>query len=201
MKKLSVLFVMVLLLVVAMPVRAYIPELYTDKIVTVGVVQRVYFHLRRCDDVTQACQWHYFGTDPDDRPPTTDDPVNEYAYVQFPTAFDLLGDDAMSTMYDLAFQAGRAREGLESVGIAAVFTDSYVDAGVSRTFGFHLMTYDRVWYYFGTDPAVYPPMPVGDVIEVSAVQFPRDLGELGDEANDALYEIGMRAGLAREGIE
>ena len=201
MKRVSVLLALVLVLVMAMPSRAYIPELYTDGIVTVGVVQRVYFHLRHCDDVTQACQWHYFGTDPDDRPPMNDDPVNEYAYVQFPTAFDLLGDDAMSTMYDLAIQAGRAREGLSDVGVAAVFTDSYVDAGVSRTFGFHMMTNDRTWYYFGTDPAAYPPMPVGDVIEVSAVQFPRDLGELGEWENDALYQIGVQAGLAREGIE
>ena len=201
MKRVSVLLALVLVLVMAMPSRAYIPELYTDGIVTVGVVQRVSFHLRHCDDVTQACEWHYFGSTAAEKPPTTDDPVNEYAYVQFPTAFVLLGDEAMSTMYDLAFQAGRAWEGLENVGVAVVFTDNYVDAGVSRTFGFHLMTYDRTWYYFGTDPEAYPPMPAGDVIEVGAVQFPRDLDELGEEANDALYRIGMQAGLIREGIE
>ena len=201
MKRTVTLSILCALLVIAMPVRASIPELYTDQIVDVGVVKRVYFYLRHCDDSTGACAWHYFGTDPEDFPPWSDDPVNEYAYVQFPTAFDDLGQDALFTMYELALQAGRGRENLKEIGIAAVFTDNYIDAGVSRTFEFHLLTYDGVWYYFGTDPDDAPPMPAGDVVEVAAVQFPRDFDELGDEEAGYIYEIGVHAGLAREGIE
>lgn len=201
MRKLYALCLVLVLLGVAVAVSASIPEMYEDQIISVGNVKRIYFHLRRCDDVTQECQWHYFGSSAAEYPPMNGDPVNEYAYVQFPMAFDDLGPDALDTMFDLAVQAGRAREGIEGVGIAAVFTDSYVDSGVSRTMEFHLMTHDRIWYYFGSDPVEHPPLPVGDVTEVAAVQFPRDFSELGAEEADTLYQIGMSAGLRREGIE
>jgi hypothetical protein len=192
------LLTVVLIGVLAMPARASIPEMYTDQIQTVGVVTRVFFWLRQCDDITQACEWHYFGTDPLEHPPTTADPVNEYAYVQFPTAFDELGDESLGTMWDLAIRAGRAREGLEDIGLTMLFTDSYVDSGVARTFEFHCYTHDGRWFYFGSDPVAYPPNPAGEVVEVANVQFPRDFDEVSDP--DALYQIGLIAGLRREGV-
>lgn len=193
---------MVLLAVIPMAASANIPELYPDQIVTLGSVKRVYFHLRQCDDVTQECAWLYFGTSASQQPPTTGDPVSEYTYVQFPTAFDDLGDGAIPTMFDLALQAGRRRQGIDQMGVAAFFPDEYQDLGVSRTFAFHLLSYDGNWYYFGSDPAEYPPLPAGPVVEVAEVQFPRDFDLVGggDEGDAWLYDIALWAGLAREGI-
>jgi hypothetical protein len=202
MKKILTLSLLVILVLgVATVVRASIPEMYTGGIQSVGSVKRVRFHFRYCDDVTQACEWHYFGVDPDDSPPMTADPVNEYTYVQFPTAFDDLGQESVSTMFDLAIEAGRYREGIVDDGVAAVFTDLYDESGVSRIFEFHLMTHSREWYYFGSDPAAYPPNPIGPVTEIANVQFPRDFDLVrGGEEGDWLYDIALQAGLRREGI-
>lgn len=85
-------------------------ELWTDGIVTLGAVRRVYFHA--LIEVNGQREWWYFGTDPEEKPPTQDYPVNETAYVQFPDAFMDLGDEMTPTLYDLGQRAGYNREGL-----------------------------------------------------------------------------------------
>ena len=182
-------------------VMASIPEMWTDQIQELGVVRRVYFHALHCDDVTGECAWHYFGTDPDKAPPTTDDPVHEYDYVQFPAAFDDLGTEMQPMLFNLASQAGRTREGIANQGVSEMWTDEYEDMGVVRVLRFHLKTYDGDWWYFGSDPAAYPPSSPGTIHEVADVQFPPAFAELGEDAEATIYDLALVAGFKREGID
>jgi len=91
-------------------------EMWTDQIVAVGAVRRVYFHVLVdiYDDETGQTrrEWHYFGTTPAQKPPTSADPVFQHTYVSFPQDFDQLGQDANDYYYQLGIQAGMHREGL-----------------------------------------------------------------------------------------
>lgn len=79
---------------------ADIPEYYTEKIEDVGVVKRVFFHLRAVVDGVST--WHYFGVDPAEHPPTTDDPVVEHIYIQFPNDLDNLPrEESETALYEL----------------------------------------------------------------------------------------------------
>ena len=90
-------------------------EFWTDAIEDTGVVIRVYFHALVVQD-NGDLEWHYWGTDPAEKPPTGihfDKPiVGEHAYVQFPQAFSDLGDDMNMQIYGLGLSAGMNREGL-----------------------------------------------------------------------------------------
>lgn len=93
-----------------------IPEMWTDKIEQVGTVRRVFFHalVDIYDDETGETrrEWHYFGTTPAQKPPTSADPVFQHTYVSFPQDFDQLGQEANDAYYSLGIQAGLKREGL-----------------------------------------------------------------------------------------
>jgi hypothetical protein len=77
-----------------------IPELWTDNLESLGVSQKVSFHMRvQFDDGTE--KWYYFGTPI----PTTPSPI---PYVQqpsvlFPAEFLNLPDSSM-TVYSLALE-------------------------------------------------------------------------------------------------
>jgi len=90
-----------------------IHEMWTDEIDEVGGVKRIYFHcLIEIDGVKE---WHYFGTDPAEKPPTQVYPVNEYGYVQFPQGLDDLDKwEANGFLYDMGRMAGLRREGITS---------------------------------------------------------------------------------------
>ena len=90
-----------------------IEQMWTDGIEQAGVVRRVNYHcLVVFPDGSK--QWHYFGSTPTEKPPTTDDPISEHAYVQFPQAFDdLPGDEGSDAIYSLGLRAGLHREGVE----------------------------------------------------------------------------------------
>ena len=88
-----------------------IHELYTDKIDEAGVSKRMYFYCRI--EIDGVNEWHYYGTDPVEKPPFTEDPVNEYGYVQFPRDLDDLDKcEANTLLYQMAQMAGLRREGI-----------------------------------------------------------------------------------------
>ena len=90
-----------------------IHELYTDGINEVGTAKQIFFHCRI--EIDGVNEWHYFGTDPADKPPTTGDPVNEYGYVQFPRDLDDLDkQEADDLLYQMGQMAGFRREGITS---------------------------------------------------------------------------------------
>lgn len=83
-----------------------VPELYYEKVESVGTVKRIYFHFRAVVDGVST--WHYYGVDPADKPPMTADPVVEHQYVQFPRDLDdLPQDEADEALYDLALMVAR----------------------------------------------------------------------------------------------
>lgn len=89
------------------PAVAWIPEMYTDGIGTAGVVKVISMHILSCEQINNetACTWHYFGTDPEVKPPPSYDPgwpIEEYAAIQFPSDLSYLGPDADWLLYDLA---------------------------------------------------------------------------------------------------
>jgi hypothetical protein len=195
------LFTIALLLgvmLMSVETRASIPQMWTDQIVTLGTVKRAYFHLLYENEA--GTRWLYFGTTAAEKPPTTGDPVIEYAYVQFPVGFDDLGPDMEGMMFDHALAAGKAREGISEQGVTELWTDLYEESGLARVFSFHLKS-EGTWYYFGSDPATYPPTSGGTIIEIANVQFPRDFDEFGDESNDMVYDLALISGLRREGWE
>ena len=88
-----------------------IHELYADKIDEVGISKRIYFYCRI--EIDGINEWHYFGTDPAEKPPFTADPVNEYGHVQFPRDLDDLDkQEADDFLYEMAQLTGFRREGL-----------------------------------------------------------------------------------------
>lgn len=90
-----------------------IHELYTDKIEDSGISKRMFFYCRI--EINGVNEWHYFGTDPADKPPFTADPVNEYGYVQFPRDLDDLDKrEADDLLYEIGRMAGFRREGITS---------------------------------------------------------------------------------------
>lgn len=113
MKKLLVLLLIAMLCFVAGRLSApgpawaaSVPEMYTGGIESVGSVKRISFHLRVCDwiDGQEICAWHYFGTDPEVKPPPLSQspwPIEEHAVVQFPTDLSYLGPEADGYLYDL----------------------------------------------------------------------------------------------------
>ena len=173
---------------------AQVDQLFTDQIVEVGNVRRIYFHFH------QAGQWHYFGTTAAEAPPPNADPVNEYTYVQFPQAFDNLPiQDSQDVLLELAIIAVKQREGLAG-GITQLYTDAFDEQGATKiiTFYFEL---DGEWYYVGSDPVALPPPNGNPVNEVQDIQFPRDFQHLDAFDPDLLYDIGLLAGKQRENIE
>jgi hypothetical protein len=201
-KIIAAIFALSIIILIGAMAMASIPESYTDQITTVGQVKRIYFHLLLRDDSTGNQEWHYFGTTAAEATPTTGDPVNEYTYVQLPNDFDDLGPESNSAIEDLAIQAGQKREGLEDANQVNIFSDTVETQGVTRIVTFYLWA-DGTWYYFGiqdTEPVPDPGM-AGPIVEVQDIQFPRDFGQLGEEQNDALYDLGFQIGLKREGLE
>ena len=87
-------------------------EFYTDRIETVGIVKRIYFWFLIEFGIDDR-EWHYFGTSPIDKPPTTTDPLFEHDYIQFPNDLDAL-DPTMADvhLYELGKIAGIAKEGI-----------------------------------------------------------------------------------------
>lgn len=90
-------------------------EFWPDQIQDTGVVIRVYFHaLLQFDDGSK--EWHYFGTDPVEVPPTgifAGETVVEHPYVQFPGAWSDLPEDEFDPQINgIALAAGLNREGL-----------------------------------------------------------------------------------------
>lgn len=97
-----------------MPRIIRIHALFTDEVEAIGNVRRVYYHsFVEMDDNTK--RWLYFGTDPTDpgMEPTTDDPVYEYTYVQFPQAFDDVGVEGEAALFQIGMISGYRREGYE----------------------------------------------------------------------------------------
>ena len=180
-------------------------SVWTDHIQEVGNVTRVYLFVGI--GPRNGRDWHYFGVDPEVRPPpeATYNAIYEHTYVQFPGAFDDLStEESAELLYNLGSTAGLNREGLSETG-NNVFTREIVDTGVAREVRFYAWNRgSEAWYYFGVDPSpddygrnVY----VGPVYEVASVRFPGDWDELGDDANMWIYEAALKAGLVREGIE
>lgn len=88
-----------------------IHELYTDGIDEAGTSKRIYFHCRV--EIGGINEWHYFGTDPIEVPPMSEDLVNEYGYVLFPRDLDDLDKrEADDLLYQMAQMAGFRREGI-----------------------------------------------------------------------------------------
>jgi hypothetical protein len=177
--------------------------LFTDRRQDVGVVTRCYFHIALTDDAGVRT-WHYFGSDPKEFPPNPNLPgeVYEYDYVQFPGAFDYLGDEMQMVLFDMARVAAENREGL--TGPSDLWTPEYEDAGVQRVLGLYMwMAEMGEWHYFGVSPDDYPPDPrrPGTVYEHASVQFPRDWDELGEQADPLIFHAAMEAGLEREELQ
>lgn len=65
----------------------------------------------------------------------------------------------------------------------------------------------REWHYFGSTLAQYPLTVYPDflrgypVFEHPYISFPQDFDQLGTEANDVYFNLGIQAGLHREGIK
>ena len=180
-------------------------SVWTDHIQTLGTVKRVFLFVGIGSP--GARDWHYFGVDPAKRPPpdATYSAIYEHAYVQFPAAFDDLGgDEGRALLFELGSRAGIAREGLTE-GSNNIYTRQVVDTGVARQVTFYVWNSGtEAWYYFGVTPSeddygrnVY----IGPVYEVAPVQFPRDFDELGEEADDAIYQTALACGLRREGVD
>jgi hypothetical protein len=174
-----------------------IVEFWTDGIVEAGQVRRLSFHMKLVDDFENAT-WHYFGSTAAEFPPTSADPVTEYAYIQFPTDFDELGEEANGTLYDLALIAGLQRQQLQDIGIDEFWTDELETSGVTKKMSFRVKSQD-VWYYFGSSVAAFPCPSTCN--EVADIQFPRDFDLLDEVDPFLLYEIALQAALNREGLE
>ena len=88
----------------------------------------------------------------------------------------------------------------------SVWTDHIQDVGVAkRVFLFVGIGSpgQRDWHYFGVDPAKRPPPDAtyNAVYEHAYVQFPQAFDDLGgDEGRALLFELGSRAGIAREAL-
>lgn len=90
-----------------------IHEMWTDKIEEQGISKQMFFHC--LIEIDGAKEWHYFGTDPAEKPPTSADPVNEYGYVMFPRDLDDLDKrEADDLLYQMGQMAGLRREGITS---------------------------------------------------------------------------------------
>ena len=94
-----------------------IQELYTDKITIVGIVRRIHYHLLAVlwDDVQliRFKQWHYFGTTPAEKPPTSSDPIFQHDYVQIPNDVSFLASNGNDQLYQLGLEIGLVKEGLK----------------------------------------------------------------------------------------
>ena len=88
-----------------------IPMFFTDNIVEIGSVRRIYFHALIELDIGK--RWIYYGTNPADpgKEPNTLDPVFAYQYIAFPQDFDALGQEAEDAYFSLGLQAGLRKEG------------------------------------------------------------------------------------------
>lgn len=92
---------------------ANIQELWTDGISVVGVVRRVYYHALFVFRDGHK-EWHYFGTDPVEKPPTSEDEIFEHTYVQIPNEMDNIPqNEADEIFYDLGVLVGRNRESID----------------------------------------------------------------------------------------
>jgi len=89
--------------------------------------------------------------------------------------------------------------------VSEIWTDSIDTAGISRRVNFRAKLIDELgaitWHYFGTTEGDIPAPNGETVVEHNFVQFPADFSELGEDENATLYELGLRAGLRREGLE
>ena len=89
--------------------------------------------------------------------------------------------------------------------IQELYTDSIQDQGANRRVFLHFLAiFDdgtKRWYYFGTlptDPGKEPT--TADPVTTSGfINFPADFSLIGFEANDALFQLGVLAGLKRVG--
>jgi hypothetical protein len=88
------------------------------------------------------------------------------------------------------------------------WTDQITDTGIVWRVYFHAcLQFDdghKEWHYFGTDPAVVPPTGIfsgAPVFEHAYVQFPGAFNDLpDDDATIQVYQLGLMAGLNREGL-
>ena len=58
----------------------------------------------------------------------------------------------------------------------------------------------KLWLYFGTTIIEKPPTTLDPVTVFPSVNFPSAFDDLGADANDALYTIGLQAGLKLAGL-
>lgn len=90
-----------------------VQEHYPDKIETVGIVKRIFFHCL-IYYMDGSKEWHYFGTTASEKPPTSTDPVFEHIYVQLPQDLDdLSGEEAEEFLYNAGRLIGFKKEGIE----------------------------------------------------------------------------------------
>ena len=87
-----------------------IRQLYHDQIETLGAVKRIFFHFQ----TEKEREWHYFGTDPVEVPPTEAGTVFEYPVVQLPQDLDDLPQEFQGLLKDLGLTIGLARENIET---------------------------------------------------------------------------------------
>jgi hypothetical protein len=84
-----------------------------------------------------------------------------------------------------------------------MYTDQLESVGnVRRVYMHFLARFDddtKRWYYFGTLPTDPGKAPTtADPVTTSGfVAFPADFSLIGQDANDALYDLGIKAGLKR----
>lgn len=197
----KIIFAIIIFFIAVSTAIAQIREFWTDQIISQGQVKRVYFHA--LVEQPGGREWHYFGTTAAEATPTTGDQVFEHTYVQFPSpGFDDLGDEENEVLRELAIQAGRIREGLQDARVVNVFTNTFEAQGTTRIITFFMWA-DGTWYYFGVDGDTPVPDPglSGAIVTVQDIRFPRDFNELGEEQNFTLYNLGIKSGFIREGIE
>ena len=93
---------------------AQLMGMYTDQIVSVGSVRRLYMRfLMDMGDGTK--RWLYFGSTPETYPPPQfqNAPYSQYDYVQLPQDITVLGEDADMELFMLGRKIALKREGWE----------------------------------------------------------------------------------------
>jgi hypothetical protein len=81
--------------------------------------------------------------------------------------------------------------------IPEMWTDGIDRAGVTTKMSFRLLvrndeTGEMIWHYFGTEESNIPPTDGRDVVEHPEISFPKDLDELGSEADTTLYTLSVQ---------
>jgi len=92
-----------------------VPMIFTDGVESIGGVKRIFLHLIFCDN--EGCEWQYFGTDPQDKPPPAgwdQWPIVENLYIQLPNDLDdLPKEEGDRLLYDMARLIAGRKSGWE----------------------------------------------------------------------------------------